>query len=110
MANSKSLEEKDMNSNFLLEAHKKTVSNGIKQRNREKKLKKAEQAFLNQDQESGTSDPEEIIPKVSNLVTKISAGMPLLKNSHRKQSAKNISQMITDGIQNDSQSQKCIFG
>ncbi|RIA94245.1 hypothetical protein C1645_734939 [Glomus cerebriforme] len=37
---------------FLDDAHKKSVSNGIRQRNREKKLSKAEQASLNQDQES----------------------------------------------------------
>ncbi|RIA79247.1 hypothetical protein C1645_847010 [Glomus cerebriforme] len=46
--NGNSLEEKDMDS-FLLEAHKKIVSSEIKQRNKEKKLKKAEQASLNQD-------------------------------------------------------------
>ena|SRR6266487_219021 len=49
----KSSEEKVMN-NFLLEIDKKIVSDGIRQRNKEKKLKKAEQASLNQDQESGT--------------------------------------------------------
>jgi hypothetical protein len=49
--NGKSLEEKEMD-NFLLEADKKIVSDGIRQCNREKKLKKAEQASLNQDQES----------------------------------------------------------
>ncbi|GES93165.1 hypothetical protein GLOIN_2v1030212 [Rhizophagus clarus] len=104
---------------FLLEAHKKIVSSEIKQRNKEKKLSKAEQASLNQDQESDTgcstsenraSDPEGIIPEVSNPVTKISAGAPLSKNSHRKKGAENISQMISDGIRNDSQSQKCILG
>ncbi|CAB4379531.1 unnamed protein product [Rhizophagus irregularis] len=81
--NGKSLKEKDMDQ-FLLEAHKKIVSSEIKQCNKEKKLKKAEQASLNQDQESGTSNPERIIPAVSNPVTKISAGAPLPKNSHRK--------------------------
>jgi hypothetical protein len=109
MANGKSLEEKEVN-NFLVEADKKIVSDEIRQRNREKKLKKAEQASLNQDQESGTSNPEGIIPAVSNPVTKISAGAPLPKNSHRKKGTENISQMISDGIQNDSQSQKCILG
>ncbi|CAB4393180.1 unnamed protein product [Rhizophagus irregularis] len=44
-------EKKEMD-NFLVEANKKIVSDGIRQRNREKKLKKAEQASLNQDQES----------------------------------------------------------
>ncbi|RGB34226.1 hypothetical protein C1646_702519 [Rhizophagus diaphanus] len=107
--NGKSLEEKDMDS-FLLEAHKKIVSSEIKQRNKEKKLKKAEQASLNQDQESGTCDPEGIILEVINPVTKISAGAPLPKNSHRKKGVENISQMISDGIRNDSQSQKCILG
>ncbi|CAB4382801.1 unnamed protein product [Rhizophagus irregularis] len=107
--NGKSLKEKDMDQ-FLLEAHKKIVSSEIKQCNKEKKLKKAEQASLNQDQESGTSNPERIILAVSNPVTKISAGAPLPKNSHRKKGAENISQMISDGIQNDSQSQKCILG
>ena len=43
-------------------------------------------------------------------MTKISAGVPLPRNSHRKKGAENISQMISDGIQNDSQSQKCILG
>jgi hypothetical protein len=43
-------------------------------------------------------------------MTKISAGMLLPKNSHRKKGAENISQMISDGIQNDSQPQKCILG
>ena len=72
--NSKSLEEKETN-NFLLEADKKIVSDGIKQRNREKKLKKAEQASLNQDQESGIFSSEKI-PEVSNPVTEISARGP----------------------------------
>ncbi|CAB4377184.1 unnamed protein product [Rhizophagus irregularis] len=111
----KPLEEKEMD-NFLLEAHKKIVSSEIKQRNKErqadrKKLSKAEQASLNQDQESDTGcSTSEKIPEVSNPVTKISAGAPLPKNSHRKKGAENISQMISDGIQNDSQSQKCILG
>src|SRR6266542_3477765 len=106
----KPLEEKEMDS-FLLEAHKKIVSSGIKQHNKEKKLSKAEQASLNQDQESDTGcSTSEKIPEVSNPVTKISAGAPLPKNSHRKKGAENISQMISDGIQNDSQSQKCILG
>jgi hypothetical protein len=48
MANSKLLEEKEMN-NFLVEENKKIVSDGIRQRNREKKLKKAEQVSFNQD-------------------------------------------------------------
>jgi len=43
-------------------------------------------------------------------VTKISAKTTLPKKSHRKKGAKNISQMISDGIRNDSQSQKCILG
>ena len=42
-------------------------------------------------------------------MTKISARTPLPKNSHRKKGAENISQMISDGIQNDSQSQRCIL-
>ncbi|GBC45899.1 hypothetical protein GLOIN_2v1484255 [Rhizophagus irregularis DAOM 181602=DAOM 197198] len=54
----KPLEEKEMD-NFLLEAHKKIVSSEIKQCNKErqadrKKLSKAKQASLNQDQESDT--------------------------------------------------------
>ncbi|RGB22393.1 hypothetical protein C1646_776155 [Rhizophagus diaphanus] len=49
----KPLEEKEMDS-FLLEAHKKIVSSEIKQRNKEKKLSKAEQASFNQDRESDT--------------------------------------------------------
>jgi len=104
MANGKSLEEKEMD-NFLLEADKKIVSDGIRQRNKKKKLKKAEQVSLNQDQESGTCDPKGIILEVTNPVTKISAGVPLPKNSHRKKGAENISQMISDGIRNNSQSQ-----
>jgi hypothetical protein len=75
----KSSEEKEMDT-FLDEEDKKIVSDGIRQRNREKELKKAEQASLNQDQESGTSNPEGIIPAVSNPVTKISAGAPLPTN------------------------------
>jgi hypothetical protein len=96
--NGKPLEEKDMDS-FLLEAHKKIVSDEIRQRNREKKLSKAEQASLNQDQESTS----EKIPEASNPVTKISAGAPS-QNSHRKKGAENIVQMITDGIKDDTQS------
>src|SRR5206468_9609185 len=70
--NGKLLEEKDMDS-FLLEAHKKIVSSEIKQCNKEKKLSKAEQASLNQDQESDTGcSTSEKIPEVSNPVTKIS--------------------------------------
>jgi hypothetical protein len=90
------------------------MTNEIRQRNREKKLSKA---FSDQEQEYDTrltvenraSDPEGVIPEVSNPVTKISAGAPLPKNSHRKKGAENISQMISDGIQNDSQSQTCIL-
>ena len=77
---SKSSEEKEIDK-FLDEADKKSVSDGIRQRNKEKKLKKAEQASLNQDQESGTSDLEGIIPEVSNPVTEISAGAWFWKNS-----------------------------
>ena len=51
MANGKPLEEKDMDS-FLLEAHKKIVSNEIKQCNKEKKLLR----------ESKSSDSTETIP------------------------------------------------
>ncbi|CAG8756978.1 2877_t:CDS:2, partial [Dentiscutata erythropus] len=69
-----------------------------------------EQASLNQDQESDTEcSTSEKIPEVSNPMTEILAGAPLLKNSHRKKGAENISQMISDGIQNDAQSQKCIL-
>ncbi|UZO08800.1 uncharacterized protein OCT59_029051 [Rhizophagus irregularis] len=96
-------EEKEMDS-FLLEAHKKIVSSEIKQRNKEKKLSKAEQASLNQDQESdtGCSTSEKIL-EVSNPVTKISAGAPG-QNSHRKKGAENIVQLIADGIKDDAQS------
>ncbi len=99
----KPLEEKEMDS-FLLEAHKKIVSSEIKQRNKEKKLSKAEQASLNQDQESDTGcSTSEKIPEVSNPVTKISAGAPG-QNSHRKKGAENIVQLIADGIKDDAQS------
>ncbi|PKC53171.1 hypothetical protein RhiirA1_479855 [Rhizophagus irregularis] len=65
--------------NFLLEAHKKIVSSEIKQRNKErqadrKKLSKAEQASLNQNQESDTrcstseKIPEEFLTQVSVIV------------------------------------------
>ncbi len=95
----KPLEEKEMDS-FLLEAHKKIVSSEIKQRNKEKKLSKAEQASLNQDQESDTGcSTSEKIPEVSNPVTKISAGAPG-QNSHRKKGAENIVQLIADGMPN----------
>ncbi|CAB4378589.1 unnamed protein product [Rhizophagus irregularis] len=56
--------------NFLLEAHKTIVNSEIKQHNKEKKLSKAEQASLNQDQESDTG--------------------------HRKKDVENIIQMIAD--------------
>src|SRR2546423_4498819 len=96
----KPLKEKEMDS-FLLDAHKKIVSSEIKQRNKEKKLSKAEQASLNQDQESDTGcSTSEKIPEVSNPVTKISAG----QNSHRKKGAENIVQLIADGIKDDAQS------
>src|SRR3989440_12026941 len=99
----KLLEEKEMDS-FLLEAHKKIVSSEIKQRNKEKKLSKAEQVSLNQDQESHTGcSTSEKIPEVSNPVTKISAGAPG-QNSHRKKGVENIVQMIADGIKEDTQS------
>ena len=99
----KPLEEKEMD-NFLLEAHKKIVSSEIKQRNKEKKLSKAEQASLNQDQESDTGcSTSEKIPPASNPVTKVSAGAPG-QNSHRKKGAENIVQMIADGIMEDAQS------
>ena len=106
----KSSQEKEMDI-FLNGVNKKIVSEDIRRCNKEKKLSKAEQASLNQDQESdiGCSTSEKIL-EVSNPVTKISAGMSLPKNSHRKKGAENISQMISDGIQNDSQSQKCILG
>src|SRR5436305_15346039 len=88
--------------NFLVEADKKSVSNEIRQHNKEKKLKKAEQASLNQDQEFSTSDLEGIIPEVSNSVTEISVRGPC-QNSHRKKGAENIVQMITDSIKDDAQ-------
>src|SRR3989337_2296630 len=99
----KPLEEKEMDS-FLLETHKKIVSSGIKQHNKKKKLSKAEQASLNQDQESdtGCSTSEKIL-EVSNPVTKISAGAPG-QNSHRKKGAENIVQLIVNGIKDDAQS------
>ncbi|GBC39150.2 hypothetical protein GLOIN_2v1735823 [Rhizophagus irregularis DAOM 181602=DAOM 197198] len=70
----------------------------------EKKLSKAEQASLNQDQESdtGCSTSEKIL-EVFNPVTKISAGAPG-QNSHRKKGAENIVQLIADGIKDDAQS------
>ncbi|RIA90410.1 hypothetical protein C1645_737877 [Glomus cerebriforme] len=101
----KPLEEKEMDS-FLLEAHKKIVSSEIKQHNKErqadrKKLSKAEQASLNQNQESDTGcSTSEKIPEVSNPMTKISAG----QNSHRKKGIENIVQLIADGIKDDAQS------
>src|ERR1041384_7382592 len=71
---------------------------------RRKKLSKAEQASLNQDQESDTGcSTSEKIPEVSNPVTKISAGAPG-QNSHRKKGAENIVQLIADGIKDDVQS------
>ncbi|GES87680.1 hypothetical protein GLOIN_2v1735823 [Rhizophagus clarus] len=89
---------------FLLEAHKKIVSSEIKQRNKEKKLSKAEQASLNQDRESDTRcSTSGKIPEVTNPVTKISAGAPG-QNSHRKKGAENIVQLIVDGITEDAQS------
>jgi hypothetical protein len=95
---------------FLNKEHKKIVSEDIRRRNKEKKLSKAEQASssLCEPSDTGCSTSEKI--QVSNPVTRISARAPLPKNSHRKKGAENISQMISDGIQNDSQSQKCILG
>ncbi|RGB21698.1 hypothetical protein C1646_777474 [Rhizophagus diaphanus] len=103
----KPLEEKEMD-NFLLETHKKIVSSEIKQYNKErqadrKKLSKAEQASLNQDQESTGCSTSEKIPEVLNPVTKISARAPS-QNSHRKKGAENIVQLIADGIKDDAQS------
>ncbi|CAG8770337.1 18563_t:CDS:1, partial [Rhizophagus irregularis] len=104
----KLLEEKEMD-NFLLEAHKKIVSSEIKQRNKErqadrKKLSKAEQASLNQNQESDTRcSTSEKIPEVLNPVTKISARAPG-QNSHKKKGAENIIQLIADSIKDDVQS------
>ncbi|POG58212.1 hypothetical protein GLOIN_2v1732617, partial [Rhizophagus irregularis DAOM 181602=DAOM 197198] len=95
--------------NFLLEAHKKIVSSEIKQRNKErqadrKKLSKAEQASLNQNQESDTRcSTSEKIPEVLNPVTKISARAPG-QNSHKKKGAENIIQLIADSIKDDVQS------
>jgi hypothetical protein len=85
--NGKPLEEKDMDS-FLLEAHKKIVSSEIKQRNNEKKLKKASS---NQDQESNigltvdncTSDSEKI-PEVY-PVTKTSEVTDILTSEQNEQ-------------------------
>jgi len=91
--------------------YKKKVSNEIRQHNREKKLSKAEQISLNQDQESipkESSDTgysaSEKIPVISNLVIEISARTFLPKNSYRKKGAENISQMISDSIQSNAQS------
>ena len=88
--------------NFLDKMYKKNVSNEIRWCNKEKKLKKAEQASLNQDQESDTSNLKGIIPEVSNPVTEILA-RGSCQNSHRKKDAKNIVQLIADGIKEDAQ-------
>ncbi|RGB32657.1 hypothetical protein C1646_789953 [Rhizophagus diaphanus] len=94
----KPLEEKEMDS-FLLETHKK-----IERQADRKKLSKAEQASLSQDQESDTGcSTSEKIPPALNPVTKISAGAPG-QNSHRKKSAENIVQLIADHIKDDAQS------
>ncbi|GES89456.1 hypothetical protein GLOIN_2v1488498 [Rhizophagus clarus] len=67
----KSSQKKEMN-NFLDEARKKSIGENIafrafsRQCNKEKKLKKAEQASLNQDQESGTFFSEKI-PEITTL-------------------------------------------
>jgi hypothetical protein len=97
MSDQKSSEDRKVDT-FLDDAHKKSVSNGIRQRNREKKLRKVGQASLNQDQESdsGCSTSE-------NPVAEISAGGPC-QNSHRKKGAESIVQMIADGIKNNAQS------
>ncbi|CAG8477258.1 6184_t:CDS:1 [Cetraspora pellucida] len=72
LANSKLLKKNEMNK--FLKAHKKSISDGIKKCNKKKKLSKAEQASLNQDQESDTECfTSEKIPEVSNLITKILA-------------------------------------
>ncbi|CAG8479991.1 11098_t:CDS:2 [Dentiscutata erythropus] len=73
----KSSEEKEV-FNFLLEADKKIVGEDIRRHNKEKKLSKAEQASLNQDQESDTG--------------------------HRKKGAENIVQLIAGGNKDDAQS------
>jgi len=56
--------------NFLDKMYKKNVSNEIRWCNKEKKLKKAEQASLNQDQESSTFSFKKI-SKLSNPMTEI---------------------------------------
>ncbi|CAG8751462.1 26076_t:CDS:2, partial [Dentiscutata erythropus] len=62
---------------FLDDTHKKSVSDWIRRCNKEKKLSKAEQASLNQDQEFDTEcSTSEKILEVSNPVTKILAGAP----------------------------------
>ncbi|GBB90487.1 hypothetical protein RclHR1_17470005 [Rhizophagus clarus] len=65
------------------------------------KESKAEQASLNQDQESDIRcSTSEKISEVINPVTKISAGAPS-QNSYRKKGAENIIQLIADGIIED---------
>ncbi|RIA93865.1 hypothetical protein C1645_735220 [Glomus cerebriforme] len=98
----KSSQKKEMD-NFLLETHKKIVGDDIRRYNKEKKLSKAEQASLNQDQESDIRcSISEKISEVSNPMTKISA-RTLSQNSHKKKGAENIIQIIADGIKDDVQ-------
>ncbi|CAG8530071.1 1289_t:CDS:1, partial [Scutellospora calospora] len=115
VSDQKSPEDGEMDA-FLDEARKKNISDRIRQHNKEKLNK----ASFNQDQESvpkGLSDTGLTVDNCTfsgtstseNPMTEISVRAPLLKNSHRKKGVENISQMISDGIQNDAQSQKCIL-
>jgi len=100
-ANSKSLEDA-----FLNDAYKKSISDGIRQCNKKKKLSKAS---FNQDQESDTRlTVDNCIPGIfifENPITKISAG--LYQNNHRKKDLENIVQLIAIGIKNDTYAPIC---
>ncbi|CAG8501489.1 4703_t:CDS:2 [Cetraspora pellucida] len=95
----KSSEDREIDA-FLNKACKQSVSDGIRQYNKEKKLSKA---FSNQDQES---DTRLIINNYISSGTSISEilARSSYQNSHRKKDAENIIQLIADGIKDDVQS------
>ncbi|CAG8704968.1 563_t:CDS:2 [Cetraspora pellucida] len=99
VSDQKSSEDREMDT-FLNEARKQSVSDGIRQRNKEKKLSKAS---FNQDQESDTGLTINNYISSGTSTSEISARSPC-QNSHRKKGAENIVQLIVDGIKDDAQS------
>ena len=99
MSDQKSSEDREMDT-FLNEARKKSVSDRIRQRNKERKLSKAS---FNQDQESDTGLTVDNCTSSGTSTSEISVGGSR-QNSHRKKGAENIVQLIADGIKDDARS------